>query len=353
MKILFAGGGTLGSVTPMLAVADRLRQLNPETKLYWLGTKNGPERTFVTEAKILFKAIPCGKWRRYWSWQNFIDLLKLDIGCLVALYLLISLRPQVVVSAGSFVGVPVGWAAWVLGIPILIHQQDIIPSLSNKLLQGLARKITSVWPNNYFPPNKLVVTGNPVRPDFLYEYKKEKVLNELGFSSDKPILLVVGGGTGAAFLNHLVADNLSELLKCCQIIQIAGENKDCASKTNGFRSFTLVTKEIPKFLKVADLVVTRAGMGFLSELGYLAKPTIIIPIPQSHQEANAKFLESQQAAVVLSQNILTAESFISAIKNLLTDAKLRERLGVNLKKLFPPGADVKIAEIIKQLANNM
>ncbi len=349
MKILFAGGGTLGSVTPLLAVAERLCQLDQQVKLFWLGTATGPEKTLVAESHIWFRSIPGGKWRRYWSWQNFIDLFKLDIGCIVALYWLIYLKPQIVVTAGSFISVPVGWAAWILGIPVIIHQQDVIPSLSNKLLQPVAKKITSVWPTGYFDQKKLVVVGNPIRHNFLNPRPKDKILEQLGFTTKQPVVLMVGGGTGAEFLNNLVADNLPKLLQFAQIIHITGQKKLRVPDTNSYRSFALVTKELFDFFTAADLVVTRAGMGFLSELGSLAKAAIVIPIPQSHQEFNAEYLTTNQAAYVLSQNNLTAELFINTIASLLSDAATRQSLGANLKKLFPSDADVKIAEIIKQL----
>src|SRR3989344_750964 len=134
MKVLMAGGGTLGSVTPLLAVAEELKFSRPDIIVEWVGTSFGPERKLVQTYGIKFTAITCGRWRRYFSLQNIFDLFKIVVGFMAALAYLINSRPQALVTAGSYVAVPLAWAAWVLRVPILVHQQDLRIGLANKLV---------------------------------------------------------------------------------------------------------------------------------------------------------------------------------------------------------------------------
>ncbi|MCU0679037.1 MAG: tryptophan synthase subunit alpha, partial [Planctomycetes bacterium] len=152
-KICLTGGGTGGSVSPLLAIVDDLRaRKQPDIKydFYWLGTNSGPEKEMVAKEKIPFKAIAGGKLRRYFSWQNFLDPLKIIFGFGQSLLFLANWRPHLVISAGSYISVPVVWAGWILRIPVLIHQQDYEPGLANKLMAPFAKKITRQHPKTDF-----------------------------------------------------------------------------------------------------------------------------------------------------------------------------------------------------------
>ncbi len=140
--ILLAGGGTGGSVSPLLAVATELKQLEPAVKFLFVGTRNGPERLMSEKANIAFVSIPAGKYRRYFSLKNFLTPILILAGLVKSLLILKKYKPACVFGCGSFVQVPVIWAAWMYNIPIIIHQQDIIPSLANSLCQIVAKKIT-------------------------------------------------------------------------------------------------------------------------------------------------------------------------------------------------------------------
>ena len=139
MKILLTGGGTMGSVSPLLAIVEELKKQN-EIEFLWLGTQKGPEKKVIENYKIPFKAIFSGKLRRYFSWQNFIDLFFIKIGLWQSFFILLKFKPDVILSAGSFVGVPVIFAGWLLHIPCLIHQLDIRLTLANKLTQNVTKK---------------------------------------------------------------------------------------------------------------------------------------------------------------------------------------------------------------------
>jgi len=355
-KILLTGGGTGGSVTPLLAIYDELN--NPPNPLYqggdkfdflWLGTKFGPEKEMVEKAGIKFKAISGGKWRRYFSLENFVDIVKIKLGFFQALFIILKWHPDLVISAGSFISVPVVWAAWVLRVPILIHQQDIIAGLANKLMAPFAKTITVTFEKSLADYGKRAVwIGNPIRQSLKVESQKSKVEN-----NEMPVVLIIGGGTGAIAINKIVEDSLSGLIKFCQVIHITGKEKSALSNevkiTNYEKYEFLSVNKMAEALNTADLVVTRAGLGFLSELSYLGKPTVIIPIPDSHQEDNAAFFRNKKAAITVKQKYLTAENFTHMIKDLLSDKNNLERLSVNMGQAMKRGANQEMVKIIKSL----
>src|SRR6056297_179313 len=208
--IFLTGGGTGGSVSPLLAVAEEFFSREKEVDFIWIGSEKGVERDMVEYKdfkgrKIDYKIICAGKWRRYFSLKNFFDLFKLGFGFFQSLFLVLKYRPDLVMSAGSFVSVPAVWAAGFLRRPILIHQQDVRPGLANKLMAPFARVITTVFQESRKAYGaKARVVGNIIRKNLDMEAKD----NYFKVREDTPILLVVGGGTGAKFINDLVEKNL-------------------------------------------------------------------------------------------------------------------------------------------------
>ncbi len=351
MKIICVGGGTLGSVTPLLGVIEAWRKVEPHLEVEWWGTKQGPEKKLLKSLGIKYRSVAAGKLRRYWSLRNFSDVLQVGLGFVQALWRFGLKRPEVVLTAGSFVAVPVGLAAKCYGLPLVLHQQDVRPSLVNKLLAPVADLITVTWPDSlqHFSSSRTVLTGNPVRAGFLAPADKELVCQKLGLKSAQPIVLVMGGGTGATFLNDLVIASLPKLISWCQIIHLTGLNKLSGASQNGYYPVPLAS-DTASLLTAADVVVARGGMGTITELAALAKPAIIIPLPESHQEDNAAYLERKQAAVILSQAGLTMGVFVDTLRQLLAAADKRNALGKNLQALMTTGAAEKVvAEIIKLL----
>lgn len=357
MKVLFVGGGTGGSVTPLIAIAQYLKAEVTNIQCVWFGTASGPEKKLVMAEDIIYYRILSGKLRRYFSLKNFIDIFLVFFGVIQSFLFLIKIKPDVIVSAGSYVAVPVGIAAWILRIPHLIHQQDLLPGLANKILSYLAKTITVSYPEEaqFFKLKKVVYTGNPVRFS-IFAGNKEKARELLGLEQSLPTILVVGGGTGALRLNQLVTGALPELLTFCQIIHITGKNKKFAplavkNLSNRYHQFDFLVNEIPDILAIADLVITRAGMGFLTELSALSKASIIIPMPNSHQEINAKYFCEKKATLCFDQNSLSSQSLVQDIKDLIYDQASLNFLRFNINKLYQPDATKLLVEEILKLTH--
>jgi UDP-N-acetylglucosamine--N-acetylmuramyl-(pentapeptide) pyrophosphoryl-undecaprenol N-acetylglucosamine transferase len=379
-KILLTGGGTGGSVSPLLAIYDELTSssnlpLAPSLvrsgkqkniplltkegqgevlyKFIFVGTKNGPEKSMVQKENIEFLTIPYGKLRRYFSWKNFVDPIFIIAGFLKSLLIIIKFQPDVVISAGSFSSVPVVWAAWLLRIPVLIHQQDVRPGLANKLMAPFAKVITVTFEKSLQDyGQKAVWTGNIIRLRLKIKNQKSKIKSNL--NNDLPTLLVVGGGTGSGFLNKLVEKSLSELIKFCQIIHITGKNKNPNYQlpiTNYQYFEFLNTDDMIEALNKADVVVSRCGMSALTELSYLHKSSILIPMPDTHQEDNAEIFKAKEAAVILNQKELSSKDFVEKVKRLLHDQHLRNKLGQNIKNVIKIGNN-EVVEMVEEMAES-
>ncbi|MFA4833400.1 MAG: undecaprenyldiphospho-muramoylpentapeptide beta-N-acetylglucosaminyltransferase [Patescibacteria group bacterium] len=361
VKVLLTGGGTGGSVSPLLAVASGLRMSDVGLRTYeflWVGTKFGPEREMVEKDGIKFIAIPSGKLRRYFSLNNFLDPFKIIAGFFKSFFIILKFKPDLIMTAGAFVSVPIVWAGWVLRVPILVHQQDVRPGLANKLMALFARVVTVTFEESLASYGKKAVwTGNPVRfqiSDFRFQI--DEFCKKYGLKRNLPIVLVVGGGTGAEAINKLVWESLDELVKICQIIHITGKKKGIRNQESGIRNYVsydfLEHEKVMGIMQAADLVVSRAGLGFLTEISYLGKPAIIIPIPDSHQEDNAQVFVKDEAAIILDQKKLTAKDFANKIGELLKDETLRRKLSNNVAEVMKKGANEAIAKIVELVARN-
>jgi len=372
VKILLTGGGTGGSVSPLLAVVEELTSPQPSPskgegairrgekyEFLWVGTKSGPEREMVERTGIKFIAMPAGKLRRYFSLKNFLDPFKIIVAFFKSFFIILKWRPDLVMTAGSFVSVPVIWAAWILRVPILVHQQDARPGLANKLMAPFARVITITFSESLpVYGKKAVWTGNPIQLSINnYQLSIEEIYKKFDFKKDLPIVLIVGGGTGAMEINKLVWESLDELTKFCQIVHVTGKGKEVSELSSEaselssyYKSFEFLEHEkVMEIMKAADLVVSRAGLGFLTEISYLAKPAILIPIPSSHQEDNAQVFAKNEAAIVLDQKKLTNQDFTNKIKELLADDVLRNMLRNKVGEVMKKGANEEIARIVERI----
>ena len=364
-RIVLAGGGTGGSVVPLLAVAEEIKKQKPGAEFLFIGTRKGvPEKELAKSKDIPYQAIFSGKLRRYNSLKNIIDPFLIKIGFIQSFFLILKFKPKAVVSAGGFVSVPLAAAAWLLRRPIFIHQQDIVPGLANKLIAPLAKKITISFEKSSkgFKRKKTILTGNPVRSEIL-QGDKQRAAKQFNLQLDLPTLLIIGGGTGAQKINEIVVQIVPELIKFCQIIHLTGKGKQLNNLTpkenqrfptgqaikqfnNRYQQYEFLTQGMPDVYQLADLIISRAGLGVLTELSILKKPLILIPIPDSHQEINAQYFAEQKAVALMDQKTLSPGKLLEKIKQLINSKKQLTNLSNNIGKLAHPGAGEKIAKII-------
>jgi len=332
--ILFAGGGTIGPVTPLLAVYEQLKKDHSNWSYLWVGTKTGPERKLIAEKQLSFYSLPVVKLDRFLSIRNLLVPFTLIYACIQAYKLLKELNPSMVMTAGGFMAVPLVWMAKVLKIPCHIHQLDIKPGLANKLSAPFAKSITVTFPSSLkdYSEAKTTLTGGPVREEIF-----SPSTNVFNFEKNKPTVFVFGGGTGAKALNEFVWGGLEEFVKFANIIHLTGKEKGNDLKAEGYIQKEFLTDEMAEAYAKADLVITRGGLGTFLELAALKKPAIIIPIPHSHQE---------KAAHILDQTTLSPQLFVAQVKKLLNDKEKLAEYKNTIHRFYQKEASKKIATVI-------
>jgi UDP-N-acetylglucosamine--N-acetylmuramyl-(pentapeptide) pyrophosphoryl-undecaprenol N-acetylglucosamine transferase len=356
--ILFAGGGTAGPVVPLLAIREHLTKNHPEFSFLLVGTNYGPEKELAKHSHLSFTTILPVRYKRFCSICNFFIPVKFLIAFLQSFALLLEVKPIIIVGAGGFVQVPLSLAAFILRIPVLIHQQDIVPSLSNVLVAPFAKKITTAfeksikdfargWTVKSLPKSsKVLWTGNPVR-ESLSNISKQDAVHKLHLDHNLPTVVVTGGGTGAEGINKIIWTSLPQV-KDFQIIHITGKGKGNDIKHDNYHQLEF-TDDMASIYACADVIVTRAGLSTLSEISHLKIPAIVVPMPDSHQEENAAWLEANNAAVVLAQKSLTPDVLLTSIHNILSQRDLQTRLTHNLANILPTHGTAKISEEILKL----
>lgn len=353
MKILFAGGGSLGPVTPLLAVAEELRRTDDGVRFVWAGTKNGPERMLVEGAGIKFHAIPVARLTRYASIEWLLFPFRVVGAILGAWFLLNRERPDLVASAGGFTGVPFVLLARYLKIPSWIHQPDVRPVLSNRICASSASLITVAWAETAaaFPADKTIVAGHPVRRSMLGG-NAEAGRARFKLSATRPVVLVLGGGGGAQWINRAFDAGQERVRAVADVIHVAGRGKVSEGLRlagNGYAVVELLGADLADAFAAATVVVARAGMGTLAELSALRKPCILVPLPGS-QEENARAAGRREAAVVVRQS-QGSSALIEATMGLLADDEKQRALSHRIGTLFAPDAAELIAGRLRELAD--
>lgn len=366
MKIVLTGGGTGGHSIPLVAISQVLLKLNPELKLLWIGSKNGPEKEQAQKENILFQSISTGKLRRYFSLKNFSDFFKIIFGFYQVFFILKKLKPNLVFSKGGYVSLPIVLAGWILKIPIAIHESDVVPGLTNQISSHFAKKIFLGFnqTKKYLKNNKSIYTGNPVREEIL-KGNKERAYKFFNLDGKKPIILIIGGSQGAQRINELIIENFSQLLKEIQIIHLCGEKNlsFCKSRNKAipylykknycFYSY-LDGKEMGDAYAIADLVISRAGANTLAEIALLGKASILIPFPfarKNHQLENAKVFQENNATILLEEKNLSSEKLTKEILELIKNQEKIKFFGENAKKLSCSEANKVIAEELIKICN--
>ncbi|HBL55468.1 MAG TPA: UDP-N-acetylglucosamine--N-acetylmuramyl-(pentapeptide) pyrophosphoryl-undecaprenol N-acetylglucosamine transferase [Deltaproteobacteria bacterium] len=358
VRVLFTGGGSGGPTLPLLALAEEIGKQKIGSEFLFLGSKKGPERKMVEQTEIPFVPIPSGKLRRYWSLRNLFDPLFILGGGLVGLLHLLTFRPQVIVSAGSFVSVPVAYAAWCLRIPHVILQMDLRPGLANRLMAPVSQALVSYFKRtaNQFPSISLKRKIGPVVRNEIFTANAENANERFGLHQERPLILITGGGQGAVGLNRAVLPLLKHLLMDFQVVHLTGSGfgKKLNSESPIFshpdyHPLEVVHEGMGDLLAKSEIVLTRAGMGIIGELAVLQKDTVLIPLPGTHQEDNAKIIQENNAAEFVSQEVL-ATMGIKWWNNFL-ELRVPGEMGKRLHKLLPDGGTKDFAQLIFEITD--
>lgn len=380
-KIVFTGGGTGGHIYPGLAVVDELKRISADKgtdpfEIIWIASKKKIDRDIIEKAGTVdrFYAVPCGKLRRYISWENFTDLFRIAAGFFASFFILLKEKPAFLFSKGGFVSVPPCIAAKILHIPVFTHECDVSPGLATRLNSKSAEKVLVSFEKtvSFFSEEKrqnVVVTGNPVRPVF-YTSDPAKGREFLGFKAqpekdEKPVLLVAGGSLGAQQINQLVTDNLDWLCNKWKVVHQTGalwadQHPDMMSRDfhEDYYPYAFIYQEMPDVLKAADVILSRAGANFLWEASVSGKPLILIPLSGSgtrgDQVDNAALFASKNAAVVLGgrdgEGNVTAPADAEGIRKALetfSSPEERQKAGNASRSIMPQDMPAKtIADLI-------
>jgi len=321
--IIFTGGGTAGHVMPNLALMDRLSK--DRWTIHYVGTEEGIEHELLSRRpEVIYHAIAWGKLRRYFSWQNFSDPFRVVKGYFQSRRIMRQVKPDVLFSKGGYVSVPVVMAARGK-CPVICHESDYSPGLANTIAAMFADTVCTTFADTVakIPADKGVHTGTPIRASLL-QGSRERGLAFTGLSGEKPVLLAMGGSTGAKALNEALEASLDELLKTFDIVHLCGQGKaDETAPRPGYVRFEYVNEQMADVLALADIVLSRAGANAVFELLALKKPSVLVPLPleasRGDQILNAKYFEKNGYAVHLPQNEITPERLQRTILDLYHD----------------------------------
>jgi len=344
VKILFTGGGTGGHIFPLVAIAREIRRIYPRKDLefYYLGPKDELSGIYLRQEDFIVKNIVSGKVRRYFSFENFLDILiKIPFGFLQSYWILDGLKPDLVFSKGGSGSISVTVAARLLKIPVFIHESDVAPGLSNQKTSKWAKKIFTSFPKTeYFDPEKVNLVGNPIRKEILNgDANAAGELFDLTFT--KPIFLIMGGSQGAEAINDFVLLILNRMLERYEIIHVCGaenlrqvEAEAQVVIEKGLEKYYhpvgfLDEEKMPHAYKAADIIISRAGSGSIFEIAAVGKPSILVPLPMAsfnHQAKNAYVYSETGAAMVLEQQSLTPNFFLDEIELLFLHPEKLEKM---------------------------
>lgn len=333
VKIVFTGGGSAGHVTPNMALIESAQLAGWQCE--YIGSYDGIEKQLISGMSIPYHGISSGKLRRQFTLKNALTPVRVIQGILQAWQLLAKIKPDIVFSKGGYVAFPVVFAAWLRRIPVIIHESDLSPGLANRMSFPFAKFICVTFPEgkNYFTrKDKVIITGSPIRLA-LFQGSAQRGLAWCGFSSQKPVILIMGGGLGAHAINHSIRTALPQLLQEYQLIHICGPGKcDPTLETvSGYKQVEYIHEPLPDVFACADLVISRAGANSLCEILMLKKPHILIPLSKKasrgDQIENAQYFQTRGLSVVLSEENLTAASLLAAIASVMVkQEQFKEKL---------------------------
>lgn len=386
MKYLISGGGTGGHIFPAVSIANALREADPDCEILFVGALGRMEMERVPQAGYPIVGLPIRGFDRSRPWRNIRVLIDLMRSMIQARKIVRDFRPDVGVGVGGYASGAAMKVAAKMGVPILLQEQNGFAGVTNKLLKDDAKKICVAYEGmeRFFPQEKIILTGNPVRQNLTSGTKEEalKYFNEtfgVHFTAERKTLLIIGGSLGARTINQSIVAHLSELIESgIQVIWQTGKNyyADCQKALSNHLSpiansqspitnsqspiansqspiiCTDFVSQMPLAYALADLVISRAGASSISELCLLGKPSILVPSPnvaEDHQTHNAMALVKKQAAVLVKDNNAHSELIATALQLIADDQQLQE-LHTHILTLALPDSARMIAAEVMQLA---
>ncbi|MEK7464522.1 MAG: undecaprenyldiphospho-muramoylpentapeptide beta-N-acetylglucosaminyltransferase [Patescibacteria group bacterium] len=363
IRVLLTGGGTGGHIYPLVAVAEEFIKIKDvNARINYLGPKSDLNEEFERRG-IKISLMLSSKLRRYFDLRNFIDVPKFFLSLLQALAKLYFLMPDVIFSKGGPGALAVVLAARFYFIPVVIHESDAVPGLTNRISAFFASKIliSFAGAETYFKKSKVVFSGNPIRSGLFEDIiPLSEAKKRLGFGGDEPLILVLGGSQGSVRINNFIIDNLESLTSLAQIYHQTGIN-----------NFIEVGKAVPvppkqykasayfdivglrQALNAADIVISRAGAGAIYEIAAFGKPSILIPLKESagdHQRANAYEYARMGACEILEEDNFKINILITAVKDILKNGDRYQNMREKISQFFKRDAARTIAEEIIKLA---
>ena len=379
MKYLISGGGTGGHIFPAVSIANALREADPDCEILFVGALGRMEMERVPQAGYPIVGLPIRGFDRSRPWRNIRVLIDLMRSMMQARKIVRDFRPDVGVGVGGYASGAAMKVAAKMGVPILLQEQNGFAGVTNKLLKDDAKKICVAYEGmeRFFPKEKIILTGNPVRQNLTSGTKEEalKYFNEtfgVHFTAERKTLLIIGGSLGARTINQSIVAHLSELIASgIQVIWQTGKNyyADCQKALSNLPSpianrqspiantpspiiCTDFVSQMPLAYALADLVISRAGASSISELCLLGKPSILVPSPnvaEDHQMHNAMALVKKQAAVLVKDNNAHSELIATALQ-LIADNQQLQELHTHILTLALPDSARMIAAEVMQLA---
>ncbi len=364
MRVLFAGGGTGGHINPAISIADYAAKEDKDFKALFVGTKQGLETKLVPKAGYDIQYIEIQGFDRKRLWRNFETVKKLISARRRCRKIIEEFKPDCIVCTGGYVSGPVAMASKAMGVPSLIHEQNVYPGMTVK---GSANYVTYLalsfeeTINHISQKEKCIVTGNPVRQEILTaDYEKSR--KKLGIK--KPFVLIFGGSLGADRINNTVVDILDRIVKDDKIELLFGtgdRNYDKIMNAIKEKGITLgdnvkvvsYIDNMAECMAAADVVVSRAGAITVSEIAALSKPSILIPSPnvvRNHQEQNAREFEKRQAAALILEKDLTPDALYDKIMAMVEDKALLDEMSKNLKPLAKTTALSDLYGLMKKMS---
>jgi UDP-N-acetylglucosamine--N-acetylmuramyl-(pentapeptide) pyrophosphoryl-undecaprenol N-acetylglucosamine transferase len=355
-RIIISGGGTGGHIFPAIAIADALKVHEPGMEILFIGAKGRMEMEKVPAAGYPIQGLWISGLQRRVTLKNLIFPVKVITSLVKADQILAKFKPDAVVGVGGYASGPTLRAAIRRRIPTLIQEQNSYPGITNKLLSKHVNKICVAYDGmeRFFPSGKILLTGNPVRKDILFQGSRTEALEHFHLDSKKKVVLIIGGSLGAGTINNSVLHYLDQQTgeESIQLLWQTGKHYYDLIKSNPKtlgREDVFIYSFIDRMdmaYAAADIIISRAGAIAISELCIIGKPVILIPSPnvaEDHQTKNAEALVRRTAALMLKDQD-SVERLFSLVKNLAADNVMQNELSTNIKTLALPGAASLIAE---------